>query len=292
MFEEQQDLIASGKLGRIPKILLGIAAEIMKTGVIYMPSKTTGFGDAFSEIPNCSHIRLRTQDGYPIMGVVCLQQSPKESATVVFFHENAGDLEGRANYLKEYYLRVGCNIIAIAYRGYSCSQGVPDKHGLELDALATLKYVFTNLSSKINLERVTLHGKSLGAAVAAYAAAHIDYKSKIRGVILDGTFSSMKAIGTEFFPLLEPIKDFVFQSEEWDTVERAKEFVAKTLLIGAKEDEICKYHHTEKILKSLQESGKEYTHLCIEKGDHNSYIDISEENQELYFSNISNFVNF
>ena len=55
---------------------------------------------------------------------------------MIFCHENAGsiiilfkfkqkDLGHRLEYLESYYKYVGCNILAVAYRGFDESQGKP-----------------------------------------------------------------------------------------------------------------------------------------------------------------------
>jgi hypothetical protein len=41
--------------------------------------------------------------------------------TVVFFHENAGNLGLRLDYFSMLYHEMGLNVIAFAYRGYSDS---------------------------------------------------------------------------------------------------------------------------------------------------------------------------
>jgi hypothetical protein len=38
--------------------------------------------------------------------------------TVVFFHENAGNIGERMDYFYNYYVRVKCNLMVIAYRGF------------------------------------------------------------------------------------------------------------------------------------------------------------------------------
>jgi hypothetical protein len=56
------------------------------------------------------------------------------------------------------------NIICVAYRGYSHSEGTPTEAGIKLDALSISNYVKS--CEKINKERVFLLGRSLGGAVA------------------------------------------------------------------------------------------------------------------------------
>lgn len=85
----------------------------------------------------------------------------------------------RLQYFHLYYHLVGCNILAVAYRGYGKSTGIPNESGIKLDALAIMKYAFNHKRS-IDNSKIFLHGRSLGGlnlsfqlillgAVATYA---------------------------------------------------------------------------------------------------------------------------
>lgn len=90
---------------------------------------------------------------------------------MVFFHENAGNLGLRLDYFNMLYHNMGFNIIAFSYRGYSDSTleaGFPSESTIKQDAeliVAYLKTKFSNSNSNL-----FLLGRSLGGAVAAYAA--------------------------------------------------------------------------------------------------------------------------
>ena len=45
--------------------------------------------------------------------------------TVVFMHENAGNIGLRMDWFELMYNRMNCNIVCFAYRGYSRSEGSP-----------------------------------------------------------------------------------------------------------------------------------------------------------------------
>ena len=47
----------------------------------------------------------------------------KDRRLVVFFHENAGNLGYRLDYFAALYHKADCDVLAIAYRGYSSSTG-------------------------------------------------------------------------------------------------------------------------------------------------------------------------
>ena len=87
--------------------------------------------------------------------------------TILFLHENAGNLGLRMDYFNMLYHELSYNIIALAYRGWSEStlaQGNPNEDSLKKDALALLQYV----KSLNNEKPLFVLGRSLGGAVAAY----------------------------------------------------------------------------------------------------------------------------
>ena len=61
--------------------------------------------------------------------------------TFVFMHENAGNLGMRLDYFKFLIKTFNVNVLAMAYRGFSESDGSPDEAGLKLDAEAILSFL-------------------------------------------------------------------------------------------------------------------------------------------------------
>ena len=48
----------------------------------------------------------------------------------MFFHENAGNIGTRLYYFYYYMQYLKCNILIVAYRGYSDSDGTPNEVGI------------------------------------------------------------------------------------------------------------------------------------------------------------------
>ena len=95
----------------------------------------------------------------------------KKRDTIIFLHENAGNLGLRLDWFELVYKHLNCNIVAVAYRGFSRSQGKPSEEGIMLDAEAML--AFAKSEDRINNNRVFLLGRSLGGAVAIHMAAKL-----------------------------------------------------------------------------------------------------------------------
>lgn len=60
--------------------------------------------------------------------------------TIIFLHENAGNIGLRLDWFELMYNRLEVNIVAFAYRGYSRSEGTPDEPGLIMDAEAMIDF--------------------------------------------------------------------------------------------------------------------------------------------------------
>ena len=110
------------------------------------------------------NVSVETKDKLTLKGWLILQEDALKKDTVVFMHENAGNIGLRMDYF-EILHKLGFNILCVAYRGFSDSQGLPTEAGLKLDGHAISECV-QQQRGKINLDRLFLCGRSLGGAVA------------------------------------------------------------------------------------------------------------------------------
>lgn len=56
-------------------------------------------------------------------------------------HENSGNIGTRMDYFDKLVKAVGVNVLCIAYRGYSRSEGKPTEAGLIMDAKEVANFV-------------------------------------------------------------------------------------------------------------------------------------------------------
>jgi len=63
--------------------------------------------------------------------------------------------------------KLGVNLMCIAYRGFSESEGYPSEAGLKLDTIAIVESAL-NQSNIIDSKRLFLCGRSLGGAAALH----------------------------------------------------------------------------------------------------------------------------
>lgn len=81
-------------------------------------------------------VSAKTKDGVTLKGWLLHQkENPKNCDTLIFFHENAGNIGLRMDWF-EIIHKLGVNVMCIAYRGFSESEGYPSEAGIKLDTLA------------------------------------------------------------------------------------------------------------------------------------------------------------
>jgi pimeloyl-ACP methyl ester carboxylesterase len=144
-------------------------------------------------------------------------QNPDGSSrnTVVFFHENAGNLGLRLDYFSFLYHDMGVNVIAFAYRGYSDSvllAGFPTENSIKQDARIIMSYLVQY--KQLSDGPMFAVGRSLGGAVAAYAA--LIEPEVLDGLVLENTFTSIPDMVDSLFYLVGYFKPLVLRIK-WDT---------------------------------------------------------------------------
>ncbi len=81
-------------------------------------------------------VKVTTKDNLVLAGWFIKQKNPLAHETLIYFHENAGNIGNRLYSLEVLYFELEVNILIVGYRGYGHSQGTPTEPGLELDGEA------------------------------------------------------------------------------------------------------------------------------------------------------------
>lgn len=118
----------------------------------------------------------------------------------------------RLQYFQHYYNQVKCNILAVAYRGFGDSTGKPNQLGIEKDASAILRHIFYERKD-LDHSRVYVHGRSLGGAVAVGSVVG---QSKVKGLILENTFTSIQDVLASLAPLLSTLSPLLLRNK-WES---------------------------------------------------------------------------
>jgi hypothetical protein len=140
-------------------------------------------------LPQAEEVVLTASDGEKLIAWYVAPRSDKP--LVLYFQGNGGALNLRVHRFAWIFAE-GYGLLALSYRGYGGSSGLPSEEGLIRDALAAYDFAVARTPAK----RIVLFGESLGTAVAVALAA----KRDIGGLILDAPFTSAADVGAAAYP--------------------------------------------------------------------------------------------
>lgn len=165
-------LLAAGLI-----VAMLILLYLMQDKLIYQPDPFGNMKQNYKNPEGYKHpgersipyeeIQIKTADNVSISTWLLKRPEPS-AATLIYFHGNAGNIGIRLDVFEELYFKCKLNILAVDYRGFGCSEGVPSEQGLLLDADAVLNYALS--SPSLNKSAIFIYGASIGGAVAVYAA--------------------------------------------------------------------------------------------------------------------------
>lgn len=72
---------------------------------------------------NYEDVEIKTSDGIILRGWFTPSSYQNLNPTIVYLHENAGNIGGRTPYMKAFKDHLDVNVLLVAYRGYSDSEG-------------------------------------------------------------------------------------------------------------------------------------------------------------------------
>lgn len=172
-------------------LLLGLMF-LFQNKLLFMPSSTM-FQTPQNVGLTAEDLWITTEDDVRIHG----WYFPNESAelVVILSHGNAGNISGRIG-IAETLLESGAAVVMYDYRGYGQSEGRPTESGLYKDIEAVVHHLKAEKGYSEN--DMVMYGRSLGGAVAAYAATQFD----LRGLVLDSAFLNLRAMIRDVYPFV------------------------------------------------------------------------------------------
>lgn len=207
--------------------------------------------------------------------------NPRLCRTMIIFHGNAGNIGSRLPNIEVLVKQLKINVLILAYRGYGNSEGKPTEEGLYLDAQATLEFALSH--EQIDHSRVFVFGRSLGGAVAANLAFH--HQNRIRGLILENTFTSIPCMVDHIFPYVAYLKWIVLRLY-YPTKDLIGKIETPILFMRGLEDEIVPCSHSATLYKLATSARFKVLYEC-ESGDHNNLWNIE---QDKYLKSLREFM--
>jgi len=167
----------------------GLAALFLLQRSFLFPIPThERIAPAAAGFPEVEEHVLTTADGERII----LWHMPAKPGrpVILYFHGNGDFLAGFFGRFRELIAK-GTGIVAVSYRGYAGSSGMPSEQGLLRDAAAAYGFA----TARYSPDRIVVWGFSLGTGVAVALAA----EQPIGKLILEAPFSSTTDVAASLF---------------------------------------------------------------------------------------------
>lgn len=214
---------------------------------------------------------VATGDGERLRAWLLHADSPR--GLVVYFHGNGGNLSVWAPILSAVAHR-GYELLAFDYRGYGLSSGRPTETGLYRDAEAIVEHIRNRSEHR---GPIIYWGRSLGTAVAAYAATvHVP-----DGIILESGFSDAWSLVRSVPPLAFLA---LFSTYRFPTASFLERTHMPALVIHGDADSVIPFAVGRALFERLREPK---TFVTIRGGDHN---DLRPTDESTYWYAVDRFV--
>jgi len=221
-------------------------------------------------------VYLETDDGVTVNGWLLQAKDSASKPAILYLHGNAGNIGHRLPGLYELYHQIDCNIFIIDYRGYGNSSGSPSEAGLVLDAKAGLEYLYER--ADVDSKNIIVFGRSLGGAVAISLVAK--YQEKVRGMIIENTFTRIDDMATVLFARLAKVDNSekfllpilaCYLTNPWRSIEKIPSITKPSLFYSGQKDELIPPSQM-KALFSASKSEPKMMHE-VPEGGHNNTVE-------------------
>jgi hypothetical protein len=221
-------------------ILLGVPAAmyLLQDSLLFLPQPYVGAPPAARAGRSVEPLAFQATDGARLRGWLIHPPAPAGRAPlVVYYGGNAEEVSWQAAepWPAEW------SVALVNYRGYGASEGRPSERDLCADALIVVDALARR--PDVDADRIVLVGRSLGAGVAAYVAAH----RPVAGVVLVSPYDSMTAVGRRHYPWL-PVG--LLLKHPFDAQALAPAIRAPLLAIAGGRDAIIPIAHSKRLFEA------------------------------------------
>jgi fermentation-respiration switch protein FrsA (DUF1100 family) len=182
-------------------------------------------------------------------------EHPDPRAVALFLHGNAGNIAGRAEFLRRVH-QLQVSVLALDYRGFGRSKGSPTEAGVIADAQAARAW----LARKADIpdHEIVLWGESLGCGVAVELATQ-----GARALILENAFTSLPDVAAHHYSWL-PVR--LLMRNRMRAIDKVGQFTKPLLQAHGDGDSVIPFELGRRLFEAANEP-KEF--VRVHGGDHN-----------------------
>ncbi len=183
--------------------------------------------------------------------------SKKGSAkTVIVCHGNGETLGLMGEELAEIRDRWNVNVVAFDFRGYGKTGGKANEADILADSVAVAKWIQEN--ELFRDHKIIVLGRSLGGACAIEIATATTTATKIDGLILDRTFSSIVDVAANQY-FIFPVRWLM--RNQFRSIEKISNYTGPLLQMHGDVDEVVPFRFGKKLHEASSAKPKEFLSL-------------------------------
>jgi uncharacterized protein len=235
-----------GVPGRLKQVLL-LVLSLYVVACLYMyfmqrdflyHADTADVAESVASVPFAVNLDLPTADGEILQA---WWVPPRDDSQVIYLY-----LQGNAETLLTRDKRFGvltlegAGLLAVSWRGYGGSTGVPSEPGLRLDAVAAYEW----LRDQYAPERIIVFGESLGTGIAVWLSS----EHRTGGLVLDSPYTSILDVASLRYPWL-PVAWLA--RNRFESLSLAEKITVPVFVFHCTEDPLIPYVMAEQLLAAF-----------------------------------------
>ncbi|TBR20559.1 MAG: alpha/beta hydrolase [Candidatus Nitrosotenuis sp.] len=198
----------------------------------------------------------------------------RDAPTILYIHGNADTIVQRLPVIKGY-IGLGLNVFIYDPHGYGKSEGTAGKSNFVSDAFAAYRHLTEQM--RIPPGRIVVLGQSLGGVPALRMA----NSEPVAGLILEGTFTSIRQMARDRYPLL-PL--WLLASGDFDNEREIRRLKIPLLIINGTADSTVAPYHSQRLFDIAP---KPCEYIRIEGAGHTTMFETAPD---IYYGAIARFV--
>lgn len=232
----------AGAAGFASFLWVGFAAAMMarQTSIIFNPVREREVEHPKSEGHRTRHVVLRTPDGERLCGWLLTPHAPGRHPGVLYFGGRSEEVSWVARDAGRMF--PGMTVLAMNYRGYGGSSGIPGERELLDDA--NMLWEWLSGHYRVDPTRMAAVGRSLGSGVAVQLAA----QHQLSSLVLITPYDSLIALARRRFKTI-PVQWLM--RHRFESVKFGASLQTRTLVLRAEEDDVVPFSHTDALVATL-----------------------------------------
>ncbi len=183
---------------------------------------------------------LRAKDGTRLSGWLLTPLVPGPRPAVMYFGGRSEEVSWVARDAGK--LFPGMTVLAMNYRGYGQSHGVPEEINMIEDGCTLFDWLAA--LGQVDAARIAVVGRSLGSGVAVQVAK----ERPVHSVVLITPYDSILAIAKRRFRVM-PIEYML--RHRFESIKYAPSLKAPTYVLRAAADDVVPHSHTDQLVQKL-----------------------------------------